>query len=124
MPWRFFLGLRGGDVTEVPRNPGRAVEFIIENAPLHAKAKAQRVYIENFLRSKKAMLMTGSDAKTVADREAYAYAHADYIQLLEGLRVAVEEEETLKYMLKAAEARIELYRTDSANNRATDRATQ
>jgi hypothetical protein len=103
------------------REPDKAVDFIIQKAEAYAKAKGARVYIENFLRSKKSLLMNQSDAKTVADREAFAYAHADYIQLTEGLRAAVEQEEEIKWLLIAAQARIEIWRTQSANNRTQDK---
>jgi hypothetical protein len=110
-------------MTDVPRDPHKAVNFIIENAPRMAQAKGQRVYLEQFRKSKKALLMNASKSKTVAEREADAYADAEYIVLLKGLQAAVETEEELKWMLVAAEARVELYRTESANARAQDRAT-
>ena len=110
-------------MSDVPRDPHKAVNFMIENAPRMAQAKGQRVYLEQFRKSKKALLMNASTAKTVAEREADAYAHHEYIDLLHGLQAAVELEEELKWMLVAAEARVELYRTESANARAQDRAT-
>jgi hypothetical protein len=67
--------------------------------------------------------MNASDGKTVSDREAYAYSHADYVALLDGLKVAVEAEERLRWLLRGAELRIEVWRTGSANARAQDRAT-
>lgn len=97
---------------------------MIENAPRMAQAKGQRVYLEQFRKSKKALLMNASAAKTIAERESEAYAHPEYIELLKGLQAAVELEEELKWMLVAAEARVELYRTESANARAQDRAAQ
>jgi hypothetical protein len=106
-----------------PRDPTSAVEFILKNATSYAQAKGTRIYIENFLRSKKSLLMAQSDAKTVADREAYAYAHPEYIELLAGLRAAVEQEEGIKWKLTAAQATVEIWRTQSANNRQQDRAT-
>lgn len=111
-------------MSDVPRDPHKAINFMIENAENMATAKGERVFLEQFRKSKKALLMNASTSKTVAEREADAYAHPEYIQLLEGLRAAVEREEHLKWMLTAAEARVELYRTESANARAQDRAAQ
>ena len=65
--------------------------------------------------------MAESTEKTAAAKEIYAYAHPDYIVVLDGLREAVEKEETLKWKLTAAEAKIEIWRTESANNRTIDR---
>lgn len=101
--------------------PTRAAEFIRDNAPKYAKAKSERVYLEQFRKSKKALLMAESTERTAAAKEIYAYAHADYMALLDGLRVSIETEETLKWQLTAAEAKIEIWRTESANNRQIDR---
>jgi hypothetical protein len=46
------------------------------------------------------------------------------VALLEGLKEAVAAEETLRWSLVAAQARVEIWRTESANNRSVDRATQ
>jgi len=101
--------------------PTRAAEFIRDNAPKYAKAKSERVYLEQFRKSKKALLMAESTERTAASKEIYAYSHPDYIALLNGLRAAIEAEETLKWHLTAAEAKIEIWRTESANNRQIDR---
>jgi hypothetical protein len=107
------------------RDPHDAVDFILKNAPKYAEAKGQRVQIENFLKSKKALLMNeASHAKTIAEREAFAYAHPDYIELGKGLAAAVEREETLKWQMTAAELRVEVWRSQEASNRRMDRATQ
>jgi hypothetical protein len=103
-------------------DPGEAVEFIYKHAPAFAQAKAERVYLEEFRKSKKAILMAESGAKTAAEREQFAYAHPEYQTLLDGLRVAVEREEDMRWRLVAAQARVEIWRTESANNRRMDRA--
>lgn len=104
--------------------PHKAVDYLLANAAKFAKAKAERTYIENFLRSKKSLLMAETDAKTVSEREAYAYSHHEYIELLGGLKAAVEVEEHLKWHLEAARLRVDVWRTEQASNRAIDRAVQ
>ena len=89
-----------------------------------AEAKANRVHIEQFRKSKKAILFSECEEKTIADRENYAYAHPDYLELLEGLKVAVQEEEALKWRMKAAELYIEVWRSQEASNRMVDRGHQ
>jgi len=98
-----------------------ALVFIRDIAAKYAKAKSDRVYLEQFRKSKKAMLIVEAEAKglkTVQERESYAYAHPDYIGLLEGLKVAVELEEKYKFQIVSAQARVEVWRTHQANNRA------
>lgn len=104
-------------------DPHKAVNFLIDNAPKFAQAKANRVYIENFLRSKKSLLMAEYEGAVNA-KEAYAYAHPEYRELLEGLREAVEAEETLRWKMTAAELRVEIWRSEQANNRRQDNATR
>ena len=111
-------------MSEELRDPDKAVDYIIANAGKFAHAKSQRVYLEEFRKSKKAILMGQSDAKTAVEREQYAYAHEEYLALLCGLKAAVEVEEKLRWDLIAAQARVEIWRTKSANNRAQERATQ
>ncbi|WP_031254270.1 hypothetical protein [Curvibacter lanceolatus] len=103
-------------------DPTSAVEYMLRTASRHAKAKAERVYLEQFRKSKKAILMNDCQEKTAAAKEQYAYSHPDYLQLLDGLRVAVESEETLRWKMVAAQAKVEIWRTQSANNRGVDRA--
>ena len=53
----------------------------------------------------------------------HRYSHADYIKLLEGLREAVETEERLRWEMVAAQARVEVWRSQEASNRAMDKIT-
>ena len=105
-------------------SPNKAVEFIIKQSGIFAEAKANRTYIENYLRSAKSRLMLESTASSIAAKEMEAYATDDYIDLLKGLKEAVEVEEKLKWQLIAAQARIEIWRSQEATNRTIDRATQ
>ena len=85
----------------------------------YAKARAERVYIENFLRSQKAILMQTApeECVTIASKEAYAYSHPEYIKQLEGLKQAVEIEETDKWTLEHFKIQFEYWRTCQANDR-------
>lgn len=120
-----MTGLGGGDaMSEDMRDPDKAVDYIIANAGKFAQAKAQRVYLEEFRKSKKALLMGQSTAKAAVEREQYAYAHEDYLGLLGGIKAAVEVEEDLRWKLIAAQLRVEIWRTKEASNRGRDRATR
>lgn len=94
-----------------------AVDYIRDKAGEYAKAKAERIYIEEFLGSKRAILIQEING-TVQERESYARSHADYLVLLESLREAVETEETFRWMMVAAQAKIDLYRTQESSKRA------
>ena len=105
-------------------DPNKAIEFIIKQSGIYAQAKANRVYIENYLRSAKSKMMMESTATSIAAKEMEAYATDDYIALLDGLKVAVETEEKLRWQLIAAQERVQIWRTQEATNRTIDRATQ
>lgn len=107
-----------------PIDPQSAVDYLIKTAPRYAAAKAKRVQLEEFRKSKKAILMQQSDGKTIADREAYAYSHEEYIELLDGLKEAVEAEELFRWKMKAAELQVEIWRSQEASNRNIDRSAR
>ena len=100
----------------------KAIHFIYEQSRPFAKARAERIYLEEFRKSKKALLMAQSTAEAANAREQYAYSHHEYIALLEALRAAVEEEEALRWQLVAAQARVEVWRSEEASARRVDRA--
>ena len=94
-----------------------ANDFIRDNADKFAQAKGQRIYLEQYRKTQKAILFQDCKTGTIQDKESYAYAHPDYIVNLEGLRAAVGDEEALRWKMVAAQAKIEMWRTQQANNR-------
>jgi len=104
-------------------DPHKAVDYIIEHGKHFAEAKANRIYIEEYRKSLKAILMKRCLEPSVNAQEREAYADPEYVKLLDGLREAVEMEETFKWNLIAAQARVDIWRTEQANNRGEMRAT-
>lgn len=105
-------------------NPHEAIDYMIRHSAEYAQAKAQVTYLEEFRKSKKAMLFSAAIGNTIADRENQAYSHPEYLAVLDGLREAVEKAESLRWMLVAAQARIDVWRSQEASNRNIDRSTQ
>ena len=104
--------------------PTKAIQFLIDTAPLYAKAKADRMYLEEFRKSRKAQLASQAGTEVLGKQETFAYAHADYIEILEGIREAVEKEERFRWLMTAAQARIEVWRTEQYSARMELKATQ
>ena len=96
----------------------KCLDYIRDHAKQYAQAKANRVYLEEWRKTLKARLMATQLGEPVNAREIYAYAHPDYAELLEGLKAAIEQEENLRWKLIAAQAKIEVWRSLSANQRA------
>lgn len=103
------------------RDPHDAIDYIIRNAKKFAQAKADRLYLEEYRKSLKAMLMKRSMEGAIGAQEREAYAHPEYVELLKGLKVAVEIEEKLRWDLIAAQARVEVWRSQEATNRMETR---
>lgn len=90
----------------------------------YGKAKAEAVYIDNYKKSKLAMLMKHAEregVKTTSAQERDALAHPEYIALLDGLKAAIEVSERSRWLLEIAKIGSELYRTQQANERAERR---
>jgi len=105
---------------EAEINIFKCLDFIRDNAPQYAQAKANRVYLEEFRKSKKSLLMKHAEANghnAVSAQEREAYADAGYIKHLEGLKEAVATEEELRWMMIAAQAKIEVWRTLESSRR-------
>jgi hypothetical protein len=99
-------------------DPLLAVNFLQLTAPRFSQAKAERTFLENYLKTIKSRLMQESDSKSLGDREAYAYAHETYVEQLRGYKQAIEEEERLKWLMTAAQAKIEVWKTLEYTKRA------
>lgn len=111
-----------GDIKE-DISPFKALDFIRDHAKKYAQAKADVLYLSEFRKTKKALLMIESDAKTESAKESYAYAHVDYIKHLEALREAVAISEQLRWQFVAAEAKIEVWRSLEASARIEVKST-
>ncbi len=100
----------------------KALCFLRRNANVAAKARADRLYLEEFKKTKKAMLMQqaaeGNPSMTIGVQEREAYAHPEYLELLEGYRVAIENDEKARFGVLAAQITVDAWRTQESNQRA------
>ena len=92
-------------------NPEKAIRYIQENAEPYAKAKGDVAYTENYLKVVKAQQMNKSDSSSLGQREADAYASPEYQEAITANKQAIEQESHLRWMLEAAKARIEVWKT-------------
>lgn len=102
------------------------IEFLLKNAGKYAKAKSERIYLEEFRKSKKALLMQEAELSgvtTASGQERDAYAHHEYRELLTALREAIEIEEKLRWQLISAQLKVSIFQTESANNRFVEKTT-
>ena len=103
--------------------PTKAIQFIIDTAPLYAKAKSDRMFLEEFRRSKHAQLKSLAKTEVLGKQDTFAYAHPEYVEILEGIRAAVEIEERYRWLMTAAQAKVECWRTEQYSARMEMKAT-
>lgn len=101
-------------------DPEDAIKYIFNHGKRFAKAKAERTYLEEYRKSLKAILMQQAQVdghQTAAAQEREAYADERYQALLQGLKAAVEAEEEVRWGLVAAQARIDVWRSQESSKR-------
>ena len=99
-------------------NPEKAIRYIQENAEPYAKAKGDVAYTENYLKVVKAQQMNKSESSSLGQREADSYATSEYQEAILANKQAIEQEAHLKWMLTAAQARIEVWKTQEYSKRS------
>ena len=104
-------------------DPHEAINFMIKNAEAYAQAKANVVYLTEYRKTVKSQGILRSLKTTVVEKEADAYTTVEYKTCVDGLKEAVAEAEKLRWMLVAAQARIDCWRSMEASNRAVEKAT-
>ena len=96
----------------------KAVEYLKNNSQKAAKCKAERIYLEEYRKSLKALIMKEHLDKSVSAQEREALRDEQYIHHLKNLKMAIERDAKQEFLRKSAEAKIEAWRTKQANLRA------
>ena len=95
----------------------QAIEYLRTSASPAAQARANRIYVEEYLKVVKAQIMKEHDGP-ISGQEREALADPRYAAHLDAIREAVAIDEKNRFLRSAAEARIEAWRTQSSNERA------
>ena len=93
----------------------KALDYMRDAAEPCAKWKAERVYLTEYRKTLKAELMGQSNASTAVEREQFAYSHDHYKTHLLGMKQAVHNDEKHRYLVKAAAAKVDAWRTQQSN---------
>lgn len=99
----------------------RRMEKIRQLIRDHAKAKHDRVRLEQFRKVMKARLMKQAEQQgynAIGAQEREAYADPEYEVCINGLAVATEKESETWWMLQMEEWKFESWRTRMASERA------
>jgi hypothetical protein len=98
------------------------LDWMRDNAPKIANAKASMVFQTEKRKSIKADLMQRSLEKTESAKESWAYSHPEYKKHLEDMRIAIYDYEIIRVQMMACELKIEAWRSIQATNRMIDKA--
>lgn len=96
----------------------RALDYLRDNANAAAQARADRIYVEEYRKTVKAQIMKEYAQLPLAAQEREAYADPRYAAHLDAVRDSVFQDERHRFLLAAASAKIEAWRTQSSNERA------
>lgn len=114
---------RRGDIIISDTEVEKAIDYLRDNAGKAARSKAQRIYLEDYAKVVKASIMRENADKPIGAQEAIAYADPRYSTHLDVMKEAIERDEYHRWMRTAAEAKLEAWRTQSANHRILDKIT-
>lgn len=88
----------------------------------YAEAEANRIYLLEYRKSLKAILMTQAEADApgmaLQKQERFAYSNKEYLLLLDGIKAAVYKSAKLRHQIKVMDMRFETWRTKQATLRA------
>jgi hypothetical protein len=96
----------------------KALDYLRDHAELAAKAIAESWYMQDYRKVVKAEEMTKCNEPAVNAQERFAYSSDAYKEHLVATMTAIEKEQTERFLLKAADAKIEAWRTQQSNQRA------
>ena len=96
----------------------RALAYLRDNSEKDAQARAERLYMEQWIKTVLAQQMASSGASSVAAQEVGARVSEVYISALAAYKQAIYEDERRRFLRSAAETKIEAWRTMSSNERA------
>ena len=94
-----------------------AVDYLRDSADSCAKKRAERLYLDEYTRALKSLIMSEHLAETLGAQERFAYSDLRYRNHLEALKVAIWEDEKGRFLRDAAETKIRAWQTMSSNQR-------
>jgi hypothetical protein len=102
----------------------KVLAYLRDNAEKDAQARAERYYMEEYLKVVKAQQQAQAGDVSVAAAEVKARVSSEYIAALDAYKTAVYEDERRRFLRGAAEAKLEAFRTLEATRRAESKGYQ
>lgn len=96
----------------------KAVQWLIENAAAGAALRADRWRAEEMLKPTKALIMSQHADKAVNAQEREALSDPRYLEAIASATKAIEADELHRARVKAAEMKVDVWRSMQANLRS------
>jgi hypothetical protein len=96
----------------------KALEYISQGARKLAQAKANYDYLADYTKVLKAQLMKEHPKESAAGQEREAFSDPRYTEHLKVVKDAEGEYLHLNYLIDAAKVTLDIWRTQSSNERA------
>lgn len=96
----------------------KAVEFLRNSSESSAKYRAEKIYLEEYRKSLRALIMKEHLDKPISAQEREAYADPRYIAHLKNIQIAIERDTKQLFLRESAKAKIDAWQTKSANLRS------
>lgn len=100
----------------------RALSYLRDNAEKDAQARAERLYMEQWIKTALAQEMAKQSDKSVAAQEVGARISDAYLAAINAYKQAIFEDEKRRFLRSTAETKIEAWRTMCSNQRAEGKA--
>ncbi len=97
----------------------KALDYLRDQSSVAAAARANRLYLEEYRKSLKAILMDERKLDSLGAQERYAYSHHRYLGHLDTLKDAIELDEKYRFLIEAAKVKLEIWRSQQANERSS-----
>ena len=95
----------------------KAVEYIRDKASLIGQLRGNKEYLEHRIKIERSERYLDAEG-TISEREATAWTDPAVARLCDDYRDCLTELHTLQTLFKAAELKIEVWRTQNSNKRA------
>ena len=95
----------------------KALDYLRDSATEAAKTRAERLYLDDYSRVLRATIMSEHLSEPVNAQERYAYSDIRYRNHLEALKISIYEDEKARFLREAAAVKIEVWRSEQANER-------
>ncbi len=101
----------------------KSLDYLRDKASQDAQARAERLYLEHFIKTVLAEQMQRSSGASISAADMEARTSDAYKQALQDFKTAVFNDEKRRFLRAAAAAKIEAYRTQQATLRAEGKLT-